>query len=90
MFTNHQFVSIDGTFYDPSYGAIYSSLLDFDDNYLSGYWLEEPKNLNEMTVGIDLNKDGTITDIDVTVAGILCRKNLIGTREVWASFSSHD
>jgi hypothetical protein len=43
LFGNHQFVrlTVGGvlSYFDPSYGVSYSSLLDFDDNYLTGYFI---------------------------------------------------
>ena len=42
LFYNHQFVqlTVHGTtkFYDPSYGITYTSLIDFDDNHLAGFF----------------------------------------------------
>ena len=37
-FNNHQVAFINGTYYDPSYGVTYNSLLQMEQNTISGFW----------------------------------------------------
>ena len=41
FFRHHVVVYYDGTYYDPSYGTTYSSLDDFEDQALVGYYRKE-------------------------------------------------
>jgi hypothetical protein len=62
LFNNHQFIKIDGKYYDASYGAIYLNNDAFVAK-LDALYVSFPESLNERTVSRDLNGDGEITDI---------------------------
>ncbi len=89
MFGNHQFVFLGGVYYDPSYGVTCSDLLDFDDNYLAGYFVFDRVDVDESTVSRDLNGDGDTVDVAVPVDAVLVRRNIVGTLEVFESRSDY-
>lgn len=67
-FNNHQFVQINGKWYDPSYGVIYIGATENDriksfQSYLSGLDLFQTSyTVTEMHLGSDLNGNGDLTD----------------------------
>jgi len=94
VFGNHQFVvevntGTDTTWYDPSYGSVYSGAtqdareLYFDDQSLAGYFVYVNADVRESAIQEDLNGNGNMTDI-VSSPVYLLKKNAIGTREVSA------
>lgn len=67
IFHDHVLVLLDHVYYDPSYGRTYPSLDAFYDN-LAG-WVVLGSG-NEMAMHFDLNGDGKIDNLDITVARI--------------------
>ena len=76
LFHRHVVVSMNGQYYDPSYGLTYTNLQDFSDQMIIGYWTRSTNfPVNEVTVNLDLNNDGMITNTNVLTEAILFRTN---------------
>ena len=78
-FTNHELVRIDGEIYDPSYGLKYDSILDFDNNAITGFSRRVMLQLDETSfgvTGIDLNRDNKIEERAKVYSRVI-RKNEI-------------
>ncbi len=59
-FNNHQMAYIDGQFYDPSYGATFTSLPAIAKTAIAGYYKDEAKvYLPAASLGIKLKPDAT-------------------------------
>jgi len=82
LFGNHQVVKF-GTppiYYDPSYGVTFASLADIDSGAIAGYVKTDTLRFNESDFGVDLNHNGTTTDLQVLVSCILVAKNQTGNQ----------
>ena len=86
MFTNHGFAAVSNvvtgveTFYDPSYGKMYSTLQEMDDGAIQGFFVDMKEHsgweVNELAVNLDLDGDGNVSDVDVLRNDVyLFRKN---------------
>jgi hypothetical protein len=67
VFSNHQMVFFNGTYYDPSYGTTFPSAAAFEDQAIQAYALAEHKYLDETSYGIDFDNDGDTNDPAVSV-----------------------
>ncbi len=74
-FGNHQVVFISNQYYDPSYGVVYSSLQNIDNNAIDGFFVVINALIDEMNVNIDLNQDGDKIDDGVNTLIMLFKKN---------------
>jgi hypothetical protein len=75
LFGNHQVVKITGTYYDPSYGKTFTSLVNIEDKAIAGYFKASYVDLNEAPYGLDLSGRGTRTEINVRTAVFLFKRN---------------
>lgn len=84
LFSNHQVVKFGSppVYYDPSYGAMYSSLSDIDSFAVEGYWQNGLLPVKESLVQLDLDGDGNITDMDVLTPVFIFQLNPAGNQLV--------
>ena len=54
LFNNHALVKVGTELWDPSYGAIYTSLLDFQQKAIFGYYTLDGKINNQLKMTIEL------------------------------------
>jgi hypothetical protein len=79
VFNNHQVVYINGIYYDPSMGIMHASIEAMDDTAIDGFLFPKNENLNETSLGIDLDGDGATTSTSVQTFFYSIRKNPSGT-----------
>lgn len=79
FFNNHQMVTIGGEYYDPSYGAKYSTVSSWRAAALEGFWLfRSAFGVNEPDVVMDLNGDHDMEDLGVLKSAFLIKKGSSG------------
>ena len=64
----------NGTIYDPSYGATYSSYRDYEEAAIQAFFKEEVVVIDERDLNLDLNGNGTI-ESDATFIYLKIRPN---------------
>jgi hypothetical protein len=74
--SHHRVAFINGTYYDPSYGKMYTGLDDMEEQVIAGFYVERsvPRRFDERANGIDVNGDGDIDD-RFFVSGKIARSN---------------
>jgi hypothetical protein len=82
LFNNHQIVKVGGQYYDPSYGIVYLSLGDIDASAIAGYYRQGIWPVDEPDVGLDLNGNGTMTDLAVDTPVYVFQNNPAGNQLV--------
>lgn len=92
LFVNHKIIKIGTTLYDPSYGERYdtggatgNAMLASIDSAIDCFalaWLDAgPRiDVNELSVGLDLNDDGFVTDTWVPVPSFAIKSNPPGNQ----------
>ena len=65
IFWNHALAVVHGKFYDPSYGKIFTSLLQVDDESFDGYVTAEERQVNGKQVIAWLIRKNTLTVLDI-------------------------
>ena len=87
FFAQHQLAFVDGKYYDPSYGKMYSNstedlvMKDIENEAIGGYWWVHDINedggwpVDEPLVNLDINGNGNKTDMGVNTTAYLFRKD---------------
>jgi hypothetical protein len=78
IFIKHLVAEVNGKFYDPSYGRKWTHGQDFYTEMLSGLFIEKHAvELNEASIGVDLDEDGAITNKTVATNFVFYIKKMI-------------
>ncbi len=80
LFSNHQVVKLGTQYYDPSYGAMYTSLADIDNLAIDGYWKNLIMDIDESVIVEDLNNDGDMVDVFLNVSVKVFQVNQAGNQ----------
>ena len=65
IFADHAFAVVNGTYYDPSYGKTFSTLKQFDDEAIDGYFFQSKKVIDGNLLDVFFIRKNDTSKVDL-------------------------